>query len=97
MEEWHDYNRELRRSRVIFKVTQQAFAFRDNDVIKSIAMIDDLTGILILKARHRREFFRSILPDAKFFFRRQNNPPDYAPVPDWLEPLRQHLLDKPAK
>ena len=96
-DEWHEHDRERRRAKVLFKLAKPNVILNEHSSIKHIAMLDEMSGVIVLKDRRKREFFTTLLPNARFFLLHQHALPDCAPAADWCESIRPLLLNKLAK
>ena len=96
-DEWHNHDRDRRRTKVLFQVAQPNFLLHEHPSIRHIAMLDELTGVIVLKDRRKREFFTTLLPNARFFLLHQHALPECAREADWCDAIRPRLLNKPSK
>jgi hypothetical protein len=94
MEEWHEYDLELRREHVLFEAGSPHFLLREHPSILCIEMFDDRRGHIRLRIRRPRKFFAKVLPDARFFFWRSRRLPPRAAPAAWCASIPRGLIDK---
>lgn len=95
-DEWHEYDLAGRRIKALFLVPDPRFLVMEHRAVRHIAMIDAVTGVIILNKRRSREFFDSLVPNARWFATRNHGMPSrLARIPEWCAPFRQQLLNKP--
>lgn len=95
-DEWHEYDQLGQRVKAVFVVPNERFLIREHRDVRHVAMINAVTGILVLRKKRRRDFFAKLVPEARWYAARNRGLSGrLAHIPVWYETVRQQLLDKP--